>query len=1055
MHLLIPLVIALQSAPAFLRTPDIYGDMVVFSCEGDLWLGSVSSGQATRITRDEGVEIHPRFSPDGKWIAFAGEYDGVREIYVMSTDGGAPRRVTFRNAVVRAIDWSPDGKTLLFRAPSGSKAGYVNLFTVPVAGGAETALPLERADTGGFAPTGNKITFTRNPRATEAWFRYQGGTKNDIWVGDLDKSSFTMIYKSKFTNEYPIWAGDKIYFAHDEGDGSFSVMSVQPDGGGAKRAAGPYDYEVRALQTDGSKVVYEKGIGLAMLDLKTGKDTPLSFELLSDRYHTRPFLAPAEKFVTGGSIGPTGKRVYVETRGQIVSLPAKDGDARVVMGKSGVRFRDPAQSPDAKKLAYVSDETREQQLYVADPDGKNPKQLTTDANRQILTVSWSPDSSWIAITDSDTMLTLVAGDGSKKVSVAKGWWWNGPPYTFSPDSKWIVYRETVPFSQIGRLVLFEIATGKKTPLGPALSDDDSPSFSSDGKWLAFLSKRNIAPEGDAFLNQLNTAKPMKAYLLALKADTASPFKIESDEESSAKKAEEKKDEKKETPPFTLDVDGLYDRLIAVPVPAGTYNSIAVVGERVILGDGSNITFYDLKTKTAGTITTGSAFEVSADGKKLLVTARDAGRIVDVTATDAKPTENKISFGNLQLQIDPVQEWEQIYWDSWRLLRDYFYVPNMHGADWPKIGAKYAAMLPSVRSRDELTELIRWMQSELATGHMYRGEGDTQGVYKPSSPAFLGIDVAPDPSGYYKITKIFRGDGYESSVSPLSEQGLGVKEGDFLIEIGGIQAKVGSNYLAGLVGRAGQPVAVRINTRPSADGARTVIVKPISDEQDMRYREWVRANREYVAKKSGGRVGYIHLAAMGNEDVADFIKQYFPQRDREALIIDDRFNGGGYVSTFIINVLKQKLIHYFNGRATEEGFTRQNDYFPGPMVCLMNEFSGSCGEEFPNHFRKLGLGPLIGKRTWGGEVGSSPGWPLIDGGMINVPNYGAWSEDEGWIIESTGVSPDIEVDSDPNAYVKGIDPQLDKGVEYLLAELRKHPVKRPKQPDPPVRAKPRP
>lgn len=1040
-----------QTPTPFLKDPDIHGNQVVFCCEGDLWLGDLDTRQARRLTRDEGREFGPRFSPDGSQIAFTGQYDGADEVYVMPTAGGPPRRLTYRNQLAECLAWTPDGKDLLVRMP-GVPASY-EFHLVPKDGGFPQRMPIEFAAHGSFGTERNLLAFTRFNRAANAWFRYQGGLKNAIWLGDLAAKRFKAIAEGSGTCEYPTFCGERVYYV-EENDAKFTIKSVPKNGGSSRPLVGPSDFEIRNLQTDGARLVYERGRGLELADPAAGKPERLEFELHSDLLHTRPYRAVAQDFAESATLTATGKRVLVATRGQIVTLPSSEGEAKVLLAKAGVRYGLATQSPDAKSLAYVSDETGEQQLYVGSADGSNPKQLTKDQNRQIRAIRWSPDSQWIALTDSETRLRLIKSDGSADTEIAKGQGWDGPGFDFSPDSKWVAYEESDRFTFFRTITLYEIATGKRTTLGSGMADDSSPTFSKDGKWLAFLSVRQFAPRWDGIQNLLATLNAVRPMVLALRKDTPSPFAAKNDEE---KPAPEKKEEPKEEP-FRIDIEGLYGRLFELPMPPGTYSRAAFAGDRLFMLNadegGTKLDYYDLKSKGAGSYGATTAYNLSSDQKKLLLGAGGTLRVVDATATQLDANAGRVSFGGLQLEVEPVAEWKQIYWEAWRFLRDYFYVKNMHGADWPAMGKKYEPYLASVRSRGELDELIRWLQAELGISHAFLATGDTQTKYKANPAGFLGIDVEPDPSGTYRIKRILRGDGLrESERSPLVGPGLDVREGDLLIEVAGIPAKVGQDWQAGLVGRAGQIVSVFVNDKPGREGARTAYVKPIASERRLRYLSWVQANRDYVAKATGGKVGYIHLAAMVQQDVADFLRQYFPQRNKDAVVMDVRYNSGGNVSDQIATILKQRVQIYWNQRNNPTYWTRQSDYFPGPVVCLINEFNYSDGEEFPYQFRKLDLGTIIGRRTRGGEVGSDPGWRLMDGGLISVPNYGAWTPEEGWIIERTGVSPDIDVPSDPNLYAQSKDPQLDRAIAELQKQLKAHPAKRPVPPPDPVHIKP--
>ncbi len=1058
----LPLALATaQPAPPFLRDPDVHGDTVAFSCEGDLWLGDLRSGAATRLTRHEGRESGARFSPDGKTLAFTAEYDGVQEVYTMQTTGGPPKRLTYLNALAEALDWTPDGRSVVVRARPAPTRGKVYL--VPAEGGFPQELPLEFASHVSFAPDGNRFAWTRYWRHAAAWFRYEGGQKNAVWTANLADKRFRRIFEMKGTCEFPVWAGDRVYFATDLG-GSFGVRSVLPDGSSPKRLGADGDKEIRSLQTDGRRIVFERGFDLELADPETGDSKVLRFDLKSDLMHTRPYRAPAGDFLLAASIGPTGKRVFAEARGQLLSLPVGEGEAKVLVAKAGVRYRTPAMSPDGTKIAFIGDETGEQQLYVADADGVGPKQLTPvpdehresgkDANRQLRVIRWSPDSKWVAAGDSEFMLRLIEVESGRELKFGPSMWWQAPDFDFSPDSKWLAFDLYHPLTHLRSLSLYELSTGKTTTLGREFSDDFAPRFSPDGKWLLFLSRRNFSPRWDGMQNAIVTLDVVRPCVLSLRSDESSPFAAKSEEEPKGAQ----KEEKKEPPPFRLDLDGLYGRMFELPLAPGSYSAPAWAGDRAFFlssdGTSTSLAYYDLKAKQFGSLGATEEYHVSSDRKKLLLRSGTRMQVVDAAATSITAETGRVAFGGLQLWIDPIPEWRQIFWDAWRLHRDHFYVENMDGADWKAVGEKYARLLPSVRSRDELNELIRWMQAELATSHMGRFGGDVRSLMRPAEQAFLGLDVEPDSNGHYRIKRLYGGDGMrEAERSPLLAPGLDVKEGMFLIEVAGTLVRHGSDWQSGLQGRAGQVVSVKVNDRPSAEGARTVFVKPVTSESRMRYLSWVEDNRAYVAKASGGKVGYLHLRAMVMSDFADFLRQYFPQRKLDALIVDVRFNTGGNISDQICTILKQKLVVAWNQRSHPSFWTRQDDYFAGHLACLINEFSFSDGEEFPYQWRKLGLGPLFGRRTGGGEVGSDPGWPLIDGGRVSVPNYGAFTMDEGWIIEGPGVAPDIEVQSDPNAYARGVDPQLDRAVAYLLDKIAKEPVQRPKPPPDPARIKP--
>ncbi len=1017
------LLLAQMPARPFMRNPDINGNMVVYSSEGDLWVADRATGTTKRLTSDAGPETCPQFSPDGKTIAYEASYEGSRQVYVIPTTGGVPKRLTYVEDFRAVTGWTPDGKNVIFRKRTVPTNYEYDL--IPASGGAPTKLPLEFASHIWFGKTDQEYALTRFNRWSMAWFRYDGGMQNQIWVYRGGK--FKEITNIPGTNEFPCWLGDRIFFVNEK-DSKFTLMSVSPDGGAPKVELPPVATEIRELSNDGKRLVFENGPDCQIFDPLTGKATDLEFTGASDLIHMRNRTVVAEGIATAVSLTSTGKRAMVEARGQILSVPFGEGESRVWKAKAGVRYRVPMMSPDAKYVSYFSDESGEMQLCVANADGSGERQITKDVERHLVNSDWSPDGKWIALNDSNMRLRLInVATGEDKVICQQPQVWYGISFDFSPDSKWIVHGQSVPITGYGAVELYEIATGKNTRISDGRSDDTSASFSSDGRYLAYLSKRSISVTGDPVQNQLNAGPMVLAYIIPLKESTPDPFMLKDADENVAPPKEEKFE-------FGVELDGLYDRRIELPVAAGNYNQIGMFGGRVLLAGDGVIKAFDLASKVLTDFSPGFSFTSNATKTKILV-----GMSVSDPSGEAKKVAN---FGGLRLAVEPAAEWKQIFWNAWRLMRDYFYVPNMHGLDWVATGRKYAAYLPRVRSRDELDELIRWMQSEVGSSHEYLSPGDIPTSKVPVPGAYLGIDVETTPSGFYRISKIFKGDGFRPrEQSPLVRYGKKVKEGMYLIEVAGVPAKVGNDVFAGLAGRAGRTVTIKVNTEPKPEGATSLLVQPVPAESRMRYVDWVESNRLYVEKASSGRLGYLHAAAMGTGDMNDFIKQYFAQRDKEGFVIDMRFNNGGFVQDYMNRILSAPLTGFFNMRNSNESWTRQQDYFLGPMVCVSNEFAISCGEEFPHRFRDLKRGPIIGRRTMGGEVGSSPGWPLIDGGVISVPNYGMWTPKDGWVIEGGGVSPDIDVPSDPNAYTQGKDPQLDRSVAWLLEDLQKNPRNR--------------
>lgn len=1039
--------LSLAEEGAFMLAPDIHGDRVVFTREGDLWLGDLSTGQARRLTRHQGNETRARFSPDGTKIAFQATYDGGgTQVYVMPVDGGTPVRVTNRLTAALLEDWTPDGQKLLCKGPGPEFV--MQPFLVPSTGGHEQSLPIERMGMGQYTADGRLAFCKYADISGGAWFRYQGGSRNDIWVADLKTNSFKKAFESKTQAQYPQWIGDRIYFVH-ENDATWTINSVSGQGGGAKRHTEPSSDVVYDLQSDGKRLIYVRGNGLEMFDPATNKATSVNFELNSDMIHMRPTRVDVGQFTESYGITPTGKRVLVEARGQIVTAPVREGEVRLWKAIPGARLQKPEMSPDGKKVCYISDESGEQQLYVADADGNNAKAITKDSGRQLVSVQWSPDNQWIALGDSETRIRLVKADGTDEYEVARARRSDTPlTHRFSPDGKWLVYVEEKPWTnqQVTVISVLEIATKKKTPVTSGRFKDDYPAFSTDGKFLVYASYRSIPFTADNVLSQLNSEPSAILVLLPLSSATPSPFRPKNEEEGAAP-AEKPSEDKT----FRIDFDGLQNRAIVVPGVTAPILQLDMVGDRIIYASGGAINFFDVSAKASGTITPGFGFTVSSDGKSLLLSGP---RVVPVAGKDVPPTAGTVNFQGFKLEIDPAKEWTQIFWDAWRLSRDYFYVRNMHGVDWKAVGNKYAKLLPHVRARNELTELIRWMQAELSVGHSFRVEPTIFPAPTTGAPAYLGIETEV-AQGYPRITRLYDGDGLASG-SPLLEQGQGVGVGTYILAVNGQPTPATMDYRELLRDRSGQIVSLTVNSKPTKESARTIYVRPhnMNAERTMLERDAVKKKRLYVDEKSGGKVGYIYIGGMSDPDMEDFVLQYMSQLDKEALIVDIRENNGGYISAMIVSLLKKETYLRRSQRNSIEPGSRYYDAYEGHLCMLINEDSYSDGEGGPTNWRYAKLGPLIGKRTYGALVGSAPAWPLVDGGAIQVPRYGNYREDVGWVVEGPGVVPDIEVENDPGLWAKGIDAQLDRAVKEMMDRIAKKPLKRPVQPADPTWGKTR-
>lgn len=1033
---------------AFMLQPDIHGDRIAFTREGDIWVADLKSGESKRLTRFEGAETRARFSPDGTQIAFNAAYDGGgSQVYIMPVEGGMPRRVTAHLNSAVLEDWTPDGSRLLCRGP-GPEAVW-RAFTVPAKGGPEEHIPLQKFGMGQIGAN-NRLAFCRFLDVSGgAWFRYFGGARNDIWVGDLNSMTFRKVFESKTQAQYPVWVGDRVFFVH-EVDATWSINSVPGSGGAARRHTQASNDLIYDIQTDGKRLIYVRGNGLEVFDPATSQASPVKIRLNSDRIHMRPFKADAATLVSGASITPSGRRLLVATRGQILTVPVREGEVRLWKAVPGARLQAPVMSPNGKLVAYISDQSGEQQVWIADADGSNERQVTKDAGRQLWSVKWAPNSELLAVGDSESRIRLVKADGSEDVEVSRSIRNFGPfTHNFSPDSKWLTFVEERPWTQqqVNTVFLYDIAGKKKHAVSSGRFRDDSPTFSSDGKWIAYTSVRTVPMSSDNVFSQLNSAPAASIVLVPLAKSTASPLRPRNEEEEAAAPSAGAAPAAAPDRTVKVDLDGILARAVLVPGVSGEIGQVEVVGDRVLFSNAGAISFYDLGARRAGTLTPGASFSLSGDGRSLLVGLR----VVPVSGADLPASAGTVSLQGYRLDIDPVKEWQQIYWDAWRLSRDYFYVRNMHGADWPAVGRKYAALLPQVRSRNELTELIRWMQAELSVGHSFRSEPPIFTAPLGSVPAYLGVETVP-AEGFHRITRLYDGDLFQGG-SPLLEPGHEVGVGTYIIAVNGRPASADLDWRELLRDRAGQVVSVTVNSRASKEGARTIFVRPHTTavERALWERDTVKKNREYVDRISGGRVGYLYLGGMSEGDYEDFALQYFSQLDKQALIFDIRENNGGFIGATIVSILRKETYLRRSQRNSLEPGSRFYDAYEGHLTMLINEESYSDGEGGPTNWQYAKLGPVIGTNTYGALVGSAPMWPLVDGGGIQVPRYGNYREDVGWVVEGPGVKPDIYQDNDPNQYVKGVDQQLERAVKEMLDKIARNPVRRPVQPADPVRA----
>ncbi len=1027
---------------SFLTRPDIHGDSVIFTCEGDLWSGDLKTGAARRLTSDPGNETNARFSPDGSLIAFTANYDGSVDVYVMPATGGAPKRLTYDPVAAQVQGWTPDGKGVVFRSRRNTPVGPENrLFTVPSSGGLAKELPVPRAEFGSLGPDG-RLAYVPISNEWMNWYDYHAGSADQVWIADL-KGGFRKLAASSGVETTPVWSGSKLYFV-SERTGTRNLYALDPASGRATAVTKYADAPVRYPGADAHRVVFEHGAGLAMYDADTNTTKELAFDLASDRLRSRETRVPVAAYAKNPDLGPGGKRVLMEARGQIVSLAAENGDFRVLEKKAGTRAMNPVWSPDGKRFAFLSDRSGEVELWLGDAaGGKEPTQLTHGLAAEPFAPLWAPDGKNLALVDRDGRLRLIdATTGALTLvdteEITGSYDNTNQQVAFSPDGKTLAYSHHA-LTGMGTVRLYDVATKRTAVVSNPNVSADNPAFSADGKFLLYLAASQLSPQNTPFTGKYAFGDPMRVYMVALTADAESPFLPKNDEEGAAAP-------KPATPPKPVEIawDGLAERTIETPIAAGWYTNVQSVPGRILLQTGEpgkpgTVLGYDVDKAATVTIAQADGFQKSLDGKKLLL-RRGAANVSVVDATTGPTPAPPVALAAYTLTVEPEAEWRQIFNESWRIARDFYFDPNMRGLDWGAIRKKYEAQLPLVGDRTDLTRLLKDMVSELHTGHAYVNPPPVALARTPMG--FLGADFAPEGDAA-KIVKLYRGDGFAGNRSPLLEPGLKVKEGDYILAIAGQPVRRDQDPQALLVGLVGQTVAILVNDKPTMDGARTIRVKPLASDRDLRYADWVQGRAAYVRQHGGAGLGYVHIPNMMEGGLVGFAKGHFPNVQADGVVYDTRFNGGGYVSSLILQDIAAKPVFWWATR-TAGDWTRENWAVAGYKVAICNEQNFSDGELFIETWKAMKIGPVVGKRTGGGEVGSGGGYPLVDGGSIYIPNYGAF-DDGKWIIEGVGAKPDIEVDQDPAAVMAGKDPQLDKAIAILKEQIAKSPVRRPVRP----------
>ncbi|HEY3619617.1 MAG TPA: PDZ domain-containing protein [Candidatus Sulfotelmatobacter sp.] len=1130
-----------------LRFPDVSKNQIVFSYGGDLWLVSRQGGAARRITTHPGQELFGKFSPDGKWIAFTGEYDGNHNVYIMSSEGSEPKQLTFHpggdhlnermGIHNEVITWTPDSKRIVFLSRRDTfNDWFGQLYTVSIDGGLAERLPLDKGGLTSFSPDGNSIAYNRIFRNFRTWKRYTGGMAQDIWIYDLKNNHIEQMPHTDWTDTFPMWHEGTIYFDSDRGPEhrlnlySYSVTSRE-----IKQLTHFTDFDVNWPSLGPDAIVFENGGYLYLFDLATQKEQKLTINLPGDRDLARKHWANVSKLITDFDIAPDGKRAAFAARGDIFTVPAKEGSIRNLTRSPGSREKYAVWSPDGKWIAYMSDRTGEDELYIAPQDGLGQEQrITNDGKVFRLPAIWSPDSKKLLFADKDVRLFYVDINEKKPVLIDQGKYFDLTDYNWSPDSNWVAYSKAAE-NRNGVIYLYGFADRKASAVTDDSSNSTAPYFDPEGKYLYFLSNRDFNEVLGVYDWEFANPKAGRVYVATLRADEPSPFPVLSDEvmappspdvlmlpppgaqapgqkppETPTKKpkppmtsqqpseatkpqaaTESEKEQKPGTRPplknFRIDLEGIQNRIVALAIPPANLQNLAAAKGLIFYvsvpvqglsgplpGEKPAIHAYSLKDRKDHIVLEGAdEYALSFDGKKILYGTPKEGEggggeggtvehtfgIVEVKVPEEgqeaqKEEERKplahsgdgaLKLETMRMEIDPPAEWKQIFNEVWRQERDYFFEPAMNGVDWNAQREKYASLLPDVADRLSLTYILGELVGELSNSHTYVGGGEYPEIPKVDV-GLLGADFQLDAaSGMYRLAKIYRGENWNNNRrSPLTEPGVMVKEGDYLLAVNGRPLRAPQDPYELLVNTVNQSTTLTVNSKPSDDGARKVVVRPIPSEFTLHELNWIESNRRKVDQASGGRIGYVYLPDMGASGLNEFVKQYFPQIRKEGMIFDVRYNGGGFVDQIIFERLRRILVGMESARNwapdTEPGLT-----FHGHMACVTNHYAASDGDFFSYFFKVYKLGPLIGERTWGGVRGIRGEIPLIDGGYITRPEFSLYSPDRKWLIENRGVAPDIEVDNRPDLVRNGRDPQLEKAIELVMKEIQEKPMKLPPPP----------
>lgn len=1070
-----------------LRFPDIHANRIVFVYAGDLWTASDQGGLAVRLTAHPGLERFPKFSPDGRWIAFTGQHDGHEQVYVMPSTGGEPRQLTWYPSNVggsipqgpvsksQVHGWTPDGKSVVFRSHREFWDGRDGrLYLVSMDGGLPTPLEMARSGAGEISPSGEMIVFTPNCVETQWWNGYRGGQAQDLYLLHRHSRETRKITFYEGTDHAPMWIGKAVYFVSDR-SGTLNLHRYDLGSNEIEQLTDHKEFEIRWPSSDStSRIVFEFNGELRIFNVKTREETELRIRVPADNLSKRVSIADASRNIESIALSPSGKRAVISARGDVFTLPVEKGPVRNLTRSSDSHDRLATWSPDGRMIAFVSDRTGEEQVYQVTQDrSTQPEQLTGSLRTRLYSLQWSPDAKRISFYDKDGNLYVLDTGTRELTKIFDESRYTDPEdydQTWSPRGRYLAFSARISFLNRS-IFIWDRQTGSVHRIGDAMFNEYNPVWAQNGDYLYYLSEREFKAFDSGTEWNFFTDKQTAIIALSLRNDVAHPFPPESDEvdlEAPVDLDKGPASSISEPNPgghagdASIDFEELDKRVARVPVPAGNYSELATLKRHLGVvsspskplggsqGEGSTLLIFDTGERKTESIPDVEHWIASADGSKILVQHNDSYYVRSFPAENEGVT--KLPTERLLLERVPSQEWRTIFHGAWRRFRDFFYVRNMHGFDWEKIRRKYEILLPHVSHRADLNYVIGEMVSELRVSHVFVEGGDFHRP-KPVRVALLGVDFELDHSAQrYRIKRILNGHNEEPLYrSPLTEIGIDVREGDYLIEIDGVSLGSDDNPYRLLHNGSMDEVRLLVSDRSTAHGARTAIVRPIKDESNLRYLAWTEMNRKYVRERSNDTVGYIHLPSMADNGIREFIKWFYPQMRKVGLVVDVRGNTGGFISQIILERLRRERLGVIFMGAREDYVTYPAEGFFGRMVCLIDERSASDGDLFPLRFKAAGLGPLVGRRTWGGTVGiRSPLEPLMDGGVVAVPMFGIGEADGSWSVENQGTVPDIEVENDVRSAFNGRDLQLERAVEEVLRAIETDPPRTVKRPPDPVR-----